>query len=110
MVDGVEFGVFLIDWKMFRPIPSKDGEPVLEGSQGDMGEVGHGDGEEAWNERSPRVIGEVDDGEEALNKIHVEFSNSECHGRNPNLKRSALTIMDFTKALVSWNQSIRMPT
>ena len=101
MVDGVECGVFLIDWKMFRPIHSKDGEPVLEGSQGDMGEVD--DGEEAWNARSPRVIGEVDDGEEALNEIHVGFSNSECHGRNPNLKRSALTIMDFNKALVSWS-------
>jgi hypothetical protein len=108
MVDGVECGDFLIDWKMFRPIQSKDGDLVLEGSQGDI--RGVHDDEEAWNLRSPRDVGEVDDGEEALNEIHVGFSNSECHGRNPNLKRSALTIMDFNKALVSWSQSWRMPT
>jgi len=110
MVNGVNHGAFLIDWKMFRPIHSKDGEAVLEGSQGDMGEVD--DGEEPWwNTRSPRLIGEVDDGEEALNEIHVGFSNSECHGRYPDLKRSALTIMDFNKALISWSESWRrMPT
>ena len=82
MVDGVESGVFLIDRKMFRPVPSSNVEAVLEGSQG--------------------LMEEDDDGEEALNEVHVGFSNSECHGRNPSPKRSALTVMDFDKALVSW--------
>lgn len=83
MTDGVEGAEFMIDWKMFRPIPK--------GCRGNLTEE--------------EVKGTSD--EKPVNEVHVYFTNSMCHGRPEwATPRTQLTIVAFDEELLGWKDEL----